>query len=501
MSKFDRRDILKLIGLGAVGHAALPWLRSASAQSGEIPLRLLFVELGHGARRGTWEPTVAGPTDPEATQVVDDWAFQPLMEALAPYRSRLNMFQNLDMVSHAVDPTGPADAHTGGQTHMLTAADRLTDQLSGGVSIDQYIASALSEGGLLTRLRSLELGAREHSEGYSDVFYHHAYATPGEKLPFLSHIPNIWAHLFSEPLPMDDAAQMRANQKRTSVFNFVKSDYERLAGRLPQGDREKLESMLAARDSLQRSLTVINNRAALRPSESVIDPWRSLDEGYMKGTSDNRLWDTKADIVNQLVGAALHTDTTRVVNYVLELPPDYEAGYSAGTTYDGVQTTDWHDLAHKVSGDNPELSNPEAQQVMYNFEKRTYDKLASLLAHLDSLQETDGRSLLEHTLVVVHSHIAEGSHDVTRLPWLLIGDAQGKLSTGHYVRFPIRHRENPNQIGRLEYPLHAAERIYNFRGRPHNDLFVTIARAMGLELESFGRQLPECRGVIEEILA
>ena len=40
------------------------------------------------------------------------------------------------------------------------------------------------------------------------------------------------------------------------------------------------------------------------------------------------------------------------------------------------------------------------------------------------------------------------------------------------------------------------------RGRAHNDLFVTLANAMGLQIDTFGRQgMAESLGIIQEMLA
>ncbi|MCA9625729.1 MAG: DUF1552 domain-containing protein, partial [Myxococcales bacterium] len=316
-------------------------------------------------------------------------------------------------------------------------------------------------------------------------------------------IPAIWDHIFPEPLSVDAAAQQRALAKKTSAYDFIKGDYDRLMGRLGSEDRAKIQSMLEARMRLQEALTLVNDREQNRPPESILDPWTLLDEGYQKGNLQNRLWDTHVDLISQLVAAALHTDTTRVANYVIELPPNYEVGYTDGTVYSGTTTTDWHDLVHKVSGDAPELTDPAAQQVAFDLEKATYDKLAALLAHLDSLPETDGGTMLDHTLVVVYSHIAEGSHDTTRLPWMVIGDAQGALRTGRYVRFPITHMDNANQVGQLDYvndQYAYSQRVYTYRGRPHNDLFLTLAQAMGTPLSTFGRAMAENKGLISEIL-
>ncbi len=500
-----RRDILKLLGASSVG-AMLPWLssRSADAQASDVPLRILFLELGHGARRGTWEPTVAGPTDPASTQVVSDWSFRGPMTALAPYKDRITLFQNLDMVSVRADPSSPANAHENGGTHMLVADDRYngTGDLGGGVSIDQLIASELNADQLLTKLRSLEIAAREHSGPYSNVDNRHHYAVPGEKLPFLSHIPEIWNHIFPEPLDADIAVQQERIAKKTSVYNHVKGDYERLIAKLGGADREKIQRMLDLRAELQEALTLINDRAANRPpEETIMDPWSMLEEGYQQGHPGNPLWAVKVPLVYKMMGAALHTDTTRVGNLAIELPPNYEFGYTAGSSFSGVATSDWHDLTHKVSGDNPELTDAAARAFNDEMEKDTYDMLAQFLGELDSLPETDGGTMLDHTLIVVHSHIAEGSHDVTRLPWLVIGDAQGALKTGQYIRFPITHKDDPNQIGQLDYPQDSSSRIYNYRGRPHNDLFVTLAQAMGVSVSTFGKSLPESKGAIAEMLA
>ncbi len=500
----NRRTIFKLLAASSVG-GMLPWLRTRGASAGpeDVPLRVLFVELGHGARRGTWEPTVSGPTDPSSTQVVTDWAFRGPMTALEPFRSRTTLFQNLDMVSATVDPTAPANAHENGGTHSLVADDRLegAGDLGGGVSIDQLIAAELNKDQLVTRLRSCELAAAEHSDQYANIINHHRYAQPGQKLPFISHIPEMWDYVFPEPLDANlQEAQVRV-AKKTSVYNYVRGDYERLVARLGKEDRDKIQSMLDLRADLQEALALVNDRAANRPpEEDILGPWSTLDEGYQKGNLDNRLWHTKVPLVSKLMGAALHTDTTRVGNLLIELPPSYEFGYVDGTSYAGVATADWHDLTHKVSGDNPELGDPEARATNDAMEKDTYDMLAQFLGELDGLPETDGQTMLDHTLILVCSHIGEGSHDLTRLPWMVIGGAQGALKTGQYIRFPITHFENPSQIGSLSYPNQASERIYVYRGRPHNDLFVTLARAMGVPIEAFGRSLTENKGAIAEML-
>lgn len=501
--KFDRRSVLKLLGASSVG-AMIPWVHTQSAQAhpDEVPLRILFLEVGYGARRGTWEPNVAGPFDPQQTQVEADWAFRGPMAALAPWRERINLFQNLDMVSAKNDPTGAANAHIDGATHAMVADFRATPDLGGGVSIDQYIANELNKGGLVTKLKSLELMAVEHSVPmYAEIDYIDRYAVAAEKLPAIKHPPAAWNHIFPEPLDPDLEAQAVRVAKKTSAYNYIRGDYERLMQRLGTEDRAKIESMLDLRAELHEALTLLNSREVNRPPESILDPYYTLDpDNYQTGSLDNRRWRIKTDLMTQLMAAALHTDTTRVGNLVLENPPSYEYGYVPGTVYSGITTNDWHDLTHKVSGDNPELTDPQARADNDIAEATSYETLAAYLELMDGLPETDGQTMLDHTLIVTVSHIGEGSHDVTRLPWMTIGDAQGALTTGNYVRYPITHRDT-QEIGQVDYDNDPASRIYWYRGRPHGDFFATLARAMGVDPgPSYGADLQENAGYLTEIL-
>ena len=97
-----------------------------------------------------------------------------------------------------------------------------------------------------------------------------------------------------------------------------------------------------------------------------------------------------------------------------------------------------------------------------------YAKVAFILDQLASLPESDGQTLLDHTLVFVYSHIGEGSHDLSRLPWMVIGDAHGYLKMGQYIRCPI-FDPGSGQITTDD----KGSRKWNVRGRAHNDLFVT----------------------------
>src|SRR5690606_19250172 len=136
----------------------------------------------------------------------------------------------------------------------------------------------------------------------------HRYAVAGEKLPALKYVPDIWDHIFPEPLDGDIAVQQQLVARKTSAYNYIQGDYERLLQQLGTHDRDKIQSMLDHRSDLQEALTLFNDRAANRPPiEYVMDPYMMIDDGE-DGGLDNRKWDTKTEVISRMMAAALHTD-------------------------------------------------------------------------------------------------------------------------------------------------------------------------------------------------
>ncbi|MGF1508048.1 MAG: DUF1552 domain-containing protein [Myxococcota bacterium] len=462
MTTFDRRRALKLLAATTVG-SSIPWFKSSSAfAQGAIPLRLLHVDLATGFRRGTWEPSARG-SGPVFSG--DDWQFGGAYAPLERYKSMINLFENLDMVSTRRDPTSPSNAHINGTSHQLTANNRLNGDgsLAGSISIDQLVADSINRTPV-TRLRSFEIAGREHgNSGYA------SFSGPGQRLSYETNPDGAYRRLFPEPVAGTDERSAR----NAAIFDLVRSDFDRLMGRLGTEDREKIQQLRDLRSDLESRRSLGAGRDTFRPPESVLDPYRNLNDRYQAGNLNNRRWSVKVDAMVRLAAAAIHTDTTRVVSLVIDNPPDYEFGYTNGQW----GTQGWHDLDHAVSGDSPSLTHPDAQAAIGRMQRMRLDKFIELLDLLAELREPDGSSLLDHTLVLVTSHIAEGSHDVTRLPWFVVGNAHGQFRTGQLIRFPLIGDGDPNN---------ASHRIYRLHGRHHGDLLATVARAMGVDVDRFG---------------
>ena len=466
-----RRQFMELAAFSAIA-STLPtfgWSRRARAGgTDDIPKRVIFFYGGSGSMPGKWEPLpLAGQPAPTET----DWDLAVLHAPLAAHKSRLVYFENLDMVSQTLDPTPPSNAHFAGMTHALTGANRASGQLPGAVSIDIAIANALNANGLVTTLPSLQLfgsPSREGAESYPSS------VAAGQVVTYLWDPREAYQRMYPLPLPVDGAVDPTLVSK-ARVLDFVRGEATALSAKLGAADRAKLEQHRTAVDELRGRLTLTTgNRAANRPDRSILAPISDVNFNFNGTPAEHaHCWDVTTDLHVKLAVAAVHSDVTRVVTLYVQDAPDASCGYTPGD----FGSTDLHDLLHKVMNPtSPQAQNPAAVGVIQARHALTMAKFAQLLDQLAARTETDGSSLLDHTLVVWCSQIAHGGHDLTRLPWVLAGNVGGTLRTGRYLR-------------------HA--RVAN-KGRPHNDLFVSIANLVGVPMTTFGNPAA-CNGPLSDL--
>ena len=159
---------------------------------------------------------------------------------------------------------------------------------------------------------------------------------------------------------------------------------------------------------------------------------------------------------------------------------DADYGYTSGA----FGSTDMHDLIHKVNDRNgPLAKDPTARKIVQDQCRLEATKLARLLDMLSAVKEADGGTLLDHSVVVYCGQVGYGSHDLSRLPWMLIGGAGGYFKTGRYVSYG-----DPSALDS------------GHRGIPHNNLFVSLANSMDIATNTFGNP-SICTGPLEGLRA
>jgi hypothetical protein len=475
-----RRSLL--LGLGAAAAASTPLFHSRRVLAGgnmnlEIPKRILFIWAGSGGFPGMWEPR-ASPGQAEPT--LTDWALGPLHAALEPYKSRLTYFENLDMVSRSFDPIPGANAHIDAATHALTGNTRRTASLPGSISIDQFIAQRLNTPAPVTRLPTLDLLCTEFWNGDPNLNWVSS-DDRGNTVPQIWNPRGAYLRAFPDPEP-STMMNNTAGSRRARVAAYLANRFSTLNPRLSGAERMMLDEHRTALADLQRRLQLSGGtgREAARPPASTFDavppgsttgslwgPWHANQAGN---------WALCTRLNLTVAISALHADVTRVATLQLQDPPAIDFGYTDGM-YAGVTTTDAHDLIHKVMNPMDPLSRDTAARETIRRELAMHVQMFALaLEQLAMRTEPDGSSLLDHTLVVMVGQIADGSHATDRLPWIVAGNADGYFRTGRY----IRHGRSGTG------------------GRPHNDLFVSLANAMDINVTTFGNP-SACTGPIAEM--
>jgi hypothetical protein len=439
LSRSSRRSALGLLAAGAAGGAL--WRsapRSALAAPGDIPKRLIFFYTQQGTLRNLWAPT--------GTET--SFELGPLHGPLQTYKSELLFLHGLDMRSNEVDPTSPANAHYGGTTHSLTGIDRQSGTLPSGPSIDQFIASGLSRGGPLTAFPSLELAAANVSGEWAVSF-----AGSGQPVTFSTKPDETYERLFGRFMAPDDSAALARQEQDELVLRYAAGEFDAKAASFGRGDRLRLEAHAAAIRDLQKRLTLTGGSACTKPEAT--------------GFAGKRDYVAIADANLHLATAALACDLTRIVTLALPELPSAQVGYTSGAH----GTTDLHDLVHKTAENGELKDNPDAVAPIKRYHQYHAQQFADLLALLDGIPESDGQSLLDHSVVLWCGQLGSGSHDLSWLPWMLAGSGGGYFETGRFLQLPRTNKQ----------------------GLAHNDLFVSLANYMGLDIATFGNA-SACQG-------
>jgi hypothetical protein len=464
--QLDRRAFLRTLGLtGASG--LFPSLVPRAARAATAPKRLLVFYTFQGTMTQFWRPA-AGATE-------TSFSLGPLMQPYAEYKNDLLLVDGCDMLSQFVDPMLVGNAHQMGQNHSLSAiGPAKAADLAGGITIDQAIAKGFASNGVKTTFPSLELGINDGD--YFPDYHFVPHTGPGQKLPVEADPRKVWSRVFkgftpggSTPPPSGpDPAKLRDK----SVLDYVQAEIAAVQKKLSKDERTKLDAHTQSVRDLETRLGLLDAGASQQPSVASMGcaaiPQASSGAVKPTGSINGMFWDI-ADLQIRQATMAFACDLTRVITLEVEELGDRVSGYPPGA----FGTADAHDLVHKTSPDNGQLKdNADAAEVMRKYHLNLHNLFARILKSLAQMPDVDGKRVLDNTIVLWAGEFARGSHDVHELHWLLAGSGGGALRTGRYLRLPRK----PNKL----FPTEAG------MGPAHNDLFVSIANALGVPMTTFG---------------
>jgi len=292
-----------------------------------------------------------------------------------------------------------------------------------GPSIDHFIADRLGAG---TPYPVLNFGVR--ASGYAEDIFHRA---DGEQAAKMNDPHSAFDVLFGD-LGLDSEALARLTAQRKSVLGLAKSRLDSLRTRVGAADRAKMDAHLEAIAQVEAQL------AAPQCSEPVLvdgDGYR--EEGQMQ---------------IDLALAALRCDLTRVVSLQWSTGASEQAFPDIGIPYGH------HTLAHL---DVPGLDDPQIMELLFDVGAWYAQRIRDLVDGLRAWPEGNG-TMFDNTVILWCSEHAahQGGHDRDNMPYVLIGRAGGYFAGNRFAAYD--HASN-------------------------NDLFISLAHAMGLEdVTSFG---------------
>jgi len=442
--KFDRRFLLRGLFQGSAVAMTLPFLdcfldgngQALAATGQRIPTRFGTFFYGLGLTKALWVPKTAG-LDYETTSQ---------LRPLDPHKSKLNIFSGMRVI---IDDN-PNYQHWTGVAACATGISPTKNSEFDSKTIDQTIADAIAAG---TRYKSVAVACSGNvNESYSSLGG--ANTLPPQPSP-LSLYTHLFGPGFQDPANGDWKPDPQVMVQQ-SVLSLVAEDRQRVMQTLGAGDKARMELYFTSVREAEQQMA-----AELQRPEIVAQVTIPPAPDDMPVNKSIPVLRTTVPLMSKLSAIGLATDQTRVLNMSISEPGSqiYTPGDSLG----------YHQSTHEepidpVLGYQPRVAN-------YNIDSMEF--YAMLLKELDAIQEGDG-TLLDHSLVFAYSDVSFAKiHALDGIPIFLAGSASGRMKTGYHIAGA---------------------------GSAVSRVGLTIQKAMGLSIESWGKDSMETKNPFTELL-
>ena len=395
MTGWSRRLTSRRMFLGgsaAAGSALalFPWLQASAAPS---PMRLLLFFTPHGTVWDQWRPT-GGETD---------FTLSPILSPLAAHRDRMVIVDGVELkvgteyyIPHTY--TMPL-LWTGSPIDTSTSEFCREDhgQCFGwntGVSVDQFIAGQLD--GVATPYPSIELGVGCGGLHPATRMIYSAPAMPRSPLDS----PDVAFQTLFGTINPDQLQAEKDARRRKSVLDRAMADLSSRRAELSPNDKLRLDAHGDAIRELELSLTAVCEA----PDAPV-------------GVDSQTIIDRQSDLVASAMGCGL----TRVASMQIRIADNDNTLYP----WLGLDTGGHHTLSHD--------SGAASQSTLAMLYQWYSERFAYLLDQLAAIPDSDGRTVLDNTLVIWGSELGRAwDHDIGNVPFVFAG-ATDLLRGGHYL--------------------------------------------------------------------
>ena len=433
-------------GMGAT--VALPFLDAmvpagrASAAAGD-PTRLVCIEEVHGLPGcNEWGATkflFAPETTGKDFEMVPD---NPLA-SLKEFQDTLTIISNTDVrMAEAFLPPEIGGDHFRSSAVFLTHAHPKQTQGSdifAGTSMDQMYAKRFGQD---TPMPSMQFCIENldqaggctynYSCAYTDSI---SWASPTEPLPMIRDPRVAFDMLFGAGSSPEDRAERR--ETRRSILDWILREVAELRSQVGTADRRRIDRYLDNVREIERRIQMIEARNTSGEERALPEAPAGVPDSF---TEHMRL-------MFDLQVLAMETDMTRVITFKTGRDAQNRVFPESGSSLS------FHPSTHH--GNN--------EKRIMEFNTICQYRVGQLAYFLERLKETTegDASLLDKTMIVWGSPMADANvHNHRRCPLILLGGANGALEGNLHLKAPD--------------------------GTPMANVMLTLLRALGLEMESFG---------------
>lgn len=440
----DRRRVLRGMLGGAAVSVGLPLLDcflndAGTAMAGGAPLPVRFGTWfwGLGMNEKIWIPDKVGA----------DYDLKEELLAIKPVKQHINLFTHYKV---GMDGRPPL-CHYTGWIILRCGQAPIGRGVLPNESIDVTVADAIGGG---TRFRSIEMtatGNRNHSYSFRDS----SAINPPEVSPL-----DLYQKVFGADFQDPNSRSFKPNPQvmlRKSALSAVREDSGALYKTLGYADKQRMEQYFTSLRGLEQRLELQLQKP---PPALACKVAGELPPDVPAG-QDIEIVAERHNLMTDILVAALACNQTRVFNMMY-------SDSAAATTKKGLTG-----IHHVITHEEP--MGPHGYQENHTiFTRRAMEAWAYFVSALAAVREGD-RSLLDNTLVFAHSdHSDARTHGYRGIPMMTAGRAGGRIKSGLHV--DGRHEHLATEVG------------------------LTLTRAMGLELDSWGKGTMQTQKTIGAVL-
>lgn len=385
----SRRELLRAAAAGSAAAALRPRFAKAAP-----PVRFLVFWTANGANQKQFWPS-GGTTS------------SMILEPLGPYKDDITVVKNITFAGTGDHKTGMPFSMTGFPANPPTT-----------MSIDQAVAKE-------TGKPALVLGGQSKNQNYRGWFSFDGSGSPvlptvDPKTAFTQVFGAPMGGGGSSPPPETPTGYGAALEKK--ILEAALADVQDVRAKLPSAETIKMEQQGSALSALAKALEGVgngNDPGTVEPVPANCDsvqgaPWAAPSGDYRE----------RIKLHLDLITAAFACDARRVA--ALMLSPGGHDSMGGHLGFLGLGGDIHNSIAHTI------YDNPANHEKMANIKRWEVEQFAYLLGRLKSTKDSDGRSLLDNTVILFTNECSDGNHGHRNIPVLVAGGG-GRINTGQVL--------------------------------------------------------------------